>query len=336
MAYTLQSVTLSIFGSLRRFVSVVFSLSIVCLLILFGLQLRHPASIDILWPVVQLHGWGDPLLGLLAKRLGTAWPTVGTSYLPLGVAVGVWIVKIFIDGMLLKMRRALLGARPMFVKVESQTKPTAEGEMEFLDAADLSSAPPESRVRWLKRYLALKKRLSGEKKHLAFLSVDIVGSTTMKLGEDKLTIEHAFREYKTLVERIFKEYGVWKSTWTPDGVMACFLRPDLGVSAAKQIIRQLKAFNENVNQMKKIFRVRCGLNAGEVAADESIPMEEIADETVDVAGHLQKYAKPDSLWVSEEVWSRLSDQSGFNSVDQTVDGRKVRTWQGEGDVSPSP
>ena len=38
--------------------------------------------------------------------------------------------------------------------------------------------------------------------------------------------------------------------------------------------------------MKKIFRVRCGLNAGEVAADESIPMEEIADETVDVAGHL--------------------------------------------------
>ena len=336
MAYTPQSVYFSFFGFLRRFVSIVFSLSIVCLLILFGLQLNHRPSIDTLWLVVQLHGWGDPLLALLAKRLGTAWPTVGTSYLPLGVVAGVWIVKIFIDGMLLKMRRVLLGARPMFVKVESQTKPTAEGEMEFLDAADLSSAPPESRVRWLKRYLALKKSLSGEKKHLAFLSVDIVGSTTMKLGEDQLIIEHAFGEYKTLVERIFKEYGVWKSTWTPDGVMACFLRPDLGVSAAKQIIRQLKVFNENVNQMKKIFRVRCGLNAGEVAADESIPMEEIADETVDVAGHLQKYAKPDGLWVSEEVWSQLSDQSGFNSVDTTVDGRKARAWQGEGDVSPSP
>lgn len=337
MAHRLQSVYRSLLGSLHRFFSVVFTLVILCLLVLFGLQFKHPPSIDTLWPVVQLHGWGDPLLGLLAKRLGTAWPTVGPSpsYLPLGVAAGVWIIKIFIDGMLLKVRRTVLRLTPMPVNVESQARPTAEGEMGFLDAADLSSAPSGSRMQWLKRYLALKKSLSGQKKHLAFLSVDVVGSTTMKLGEDKLTIEHAFREYKTLVESILKEYGVWKSAWTPDGVMACFLRPDLGVSAARKIIRQLKAFNENVNQMKKIFRVRCGLNAGDVVADESIPMEEIADETVDVAGHLQKYAKPDSLWVSEEVWGQLSDQSGFNSVDTTVDGRKVRAWQGEGDVSPS-
>ena len=90
MAYTPQSVYFSFFGFLRRFVSIVFSLSIVCLLILFGLQLNHRPSIDTLWLVVQLHGWGDPLLGLLAKRLGTAWPTVGTSYLPLGVVAGVW------------------------------------------------------------------------------------------------------------------------------------------------------------------------------------------------------------------------------------------------------
>ena len=166
--------------------------------------------------------------------------------------------------------------------------------------------------------------------------MDVVGSTTMKLGEDRLAIEHAFTEYKNLVDGIFREHGVWKSARTPDGVMACFLHPDLEVSAAKKIIRQLKAFNEHVNQMKKIFRVRCSLNAGEVVADESTSIEEIADETVDVAGHLQKCAKPDNLWVSEEVWSKLSDQSGFNFVDTTVDGRKVRAWQGEGDVSPSP
>ena len=63
-------------------------LGIVCLLILFGLQLKHPPWMDSLWPIVQLHRWGNPLLDLLAKRLGTAWPTVGPSYLPLGVAAG--------------------------------------------------------------------------------------------------------------------------------------------------------------------------------------------------------------------------------------------------------
>ena len=198
---------------------------------------------------------------------------MGPSYLPLGVGAGVWIVKIFIifiGGLLVKARRAVLRLTPMPVRVESQVRPTVEGERGLLDVADLATAPPESRVQWLKRYLALKKSLSGRKKHLVFLSVDVVVSTAINLREDRLTFEHAFAEYKTLVDGVFREYRVWKSDWTPDGVMACFLHPDLGVSAAKKILRQLKPFNEHGTQMKKIFRVRCGLNAGEVVADESI------------------------------------------------------------------
>ena len=91
MAYSLKSIYLSLLRSLNRFFSGVFFLAILCLLFLFGLQLKHLSGMDSLRPIVQLHRWGDPLLGLLAKRLGTAWPTVGSSYFPLGVGVGVWM-----------------------------------------------------------------------------------------------------------------------------------------------------------------------------------------------------------------------------------------------------
>ena len=55
MAYSLKSIYLSLLDSLNRFSSVVFSLGIVCLLILFGLQLKHPPWMDFLWPIVQLQ-----------------------------------------------------------------------------------------------------------------------------------------------------------------------------------------------------------------------------------------------------------------------------------------
>ena len=55
MAYSLESIYLSLLGSLNRFFSVVFSLGFVCLLILFGLQLKHPPWMDSLWPIFQLH-----------------------------------------------------------------------------------------------------------------------------------------------------------------------------------------------------------------------------------------------------------------------------------------
>ena len=81
MAYSLESIYLSLLGSLNRFFSVVFSLSIVCLLILFGLQLKHPPWLDSLWPIVQLHRWGDPLLGATwaASASMTRYPLKNTE-----------------------------------------------------------------------------------------------------------------------------------------------------------------------------------------------------------------------------------------------------------------
>ena len=57
------------------------------------------------------------------------------------------------------------------------------------------------------------------------------------------------------------------------------------------------------------------------------PLEEISDETIDVAGHLQKYAEVDSLWVSGDVYRGLANREGFVQLTRRVDNRDVYAWR---------
>src|SRR5207245_898669 len=55
------------------------------------------------------------------------------------------------------------------------------------------------RLAMLREYSEAQRFLHQGQRHLAFLSIDVAGSTKMKAGEDKLVIEHAFTEYKKFV-----------------------------------------------------------------------------------------------------------------------------------------
>ena len=61
----------------------------------------------------------------------------------------------------------------------------------------------------------------------------------------------------------------------------------------RKLLVELDWFNRDVHQLRIKFHVRCGLNAGEVMVPDDKPLEDISDETIDVAGHLQKYAAVD-------------------------------------------
>ena len=189
------------------------------------------------------------------------------------------------------------------------------------------------RLALLREYAEAKKILYQEKRNLAFLAIDVVGSTKMKAGEEKLVIEHAFTEYKKFIEHILKVNNAWKSTWTPDGAMIAFLTPNDAVKAAKDVLAGLGWFNDGIHHMRTPFSVRCGVNAGEVVFPESKGMEEISDEVIDVAGHMQKYAAPDSLWLPREVLNQLADPAGFRPVaGQQVDGHTPCEWR----INPDP
>ena len=77
------------------------------------------------------------------------------------------------------------------------------------------------------------------------------------------------------------------------------------------------------------FRVRCGVNAGRVQYDAAKPMQEMSDRVIDVAGHMQKYADPDTIFVAAPLLGKHgAEEWGFTPADTEVDGYSVAVWRG--------
>lgn len=178
----------------------------------------------------------------------------------------------------------------------------------------------------LRAFAEAKKKLDAFGREVAFLSIDVVGSTAMKEREENAAIQYDFAEYRKMVEAVFDSHGILKTAWTPDGVMACFPTIDQAVRAGKDVILALEAFNRNVKLMREDFSVRCGVNAGYVHFDESTPLAAMSDRVIDIAGHMQKYAEPNSVAVARKVIEPLRNPEGFEPTDKVVDGYEVAHW----------
>jgi class 3 adenylate cyclase len=190
----------------------------------------------------------------------------------------------------------------------------------------LHASNKHEREELLKLFAETKRKLKTMGRDLAFLSIDVVDSTGMKRGEDKESVEYDFREYKNYVEANLKEQGVLKSTWTPDGVMSCFTTVDAAVRAAREIIIGLETFNKNVKTLKQDFKVRCGINSGYIYFDESVPLEEISDHVIDVAGHMQKQASPNTICIAKPAIEPMKEREGFSTAGRFVDGYEMYVW----------
>jgi class 3 adenylate cyclase len=295
------------------------------MVVLFGLQFPHSEKLDTVWLIVQLHNYLDPLLTTVAPYLNTKWPPTSINFLPLAVALGVWLSKLAVNVGLTRARQTVAKWVPAPRQKVAQRAGLSMDETE-IEGADTE----EAREELLKRYREIEGKLKAAKrKQCSFLAVDVAGSTQMKVGEREASIAATFQAYEEMVKKIFKQYGAWKEAWTPDGVMVCFLQADLAVAAGIRIIQRLKKFNEHDNKLRTPFKVRCGVNEGEIQIFEDSKLEKVADRVIDVAGHMQKQAKPDTLWLSTEVYERLADKTGFRPVAEEVDGFKVYEWNTE-------
>jgi class 3 adenylate cyclase len=305
------------------------------LVILFALQFPHSAKLDTVWLVTHLHLYGDPLLGEIAPYLNSKWPLNGLSFVPLAVALGAWVVKLILNLGFMRVRRLVAKLIPV---EKGKGARTVGGLMEETEIAGAETA--EAREHLLKRYREIEGKLKAAKrKRCSFLSIDVVGSTQMKVGERETEISATFQAYEEMLKKIFKQYGAWKDAWTPDGVMVCFLQSDLAVAAAIRILQRLKKFNEHDNKLRTPFRIRCGVNEGEVQIFEDSKLEKVADRVIDVAGHMQKEGRANTLWLGEEVYNLLADKSDFRETDKVVDGFKVYEWSLDApppEVKPAP
>ena len=195
--------------------------------------------------------------------------------------------------------------------------------------AAIEAATPSEREQVLEVYAQAKRILEGRKRIVAFLAVDVVNSTGMKQGEDPALAERDFRQYRKLVEAAIERHGALKAAWTPDGVMICFASLEGAVLAGQDLIVGLEAFNRGVKSIKADFKVRCGVNSGNVLYDESTRMEEMSDGSIDLTGHMQKYAEPGTIFAAKSLVENQT-QWGFHPVDKTVDGCAVSSWSASG------
>ena len=258
-----------------------------------------------------------PTMAVAEKVLAFKTSVGNWNFLLLGMGVVSFVLR---QVVLLPLEKLEAAAKDRMVRAVG---PGGRSGAQMVSADGAAS----HRMSMLREYAEAKKFLFQEKRHLSFLAIDVVGSTKMKIGEDKLVIEHAFAEYKRFIERILTGNNVWKVAWTPDGIMCAFFSVNEAVRAGQEVLSQLPWFNDGVHQLRTKFHVRCGVNSGDVVFPEEKNMEDVSDENVDIAGHMQKYAAPDSLWLSREVFEELANPEGFVPVEnQKVDGHFVFAW----------
>jgi class 3 adenylate cyclase len=184
----------------------------------------------------------------------------------------------------------------------------------------------KSRAALLKEFSVIKRELEKTGRNLAFLAIDVVGSTEMKREEDPVTVESDFNEYHNFILAKFQKYGYIKASWTPDGVMACFNNTEQAIQAAQSIIDDLVQFNNNVKMMKRDFSVRCGINSGFVYYDVSTPLEEFSDRVIDIAGHMQKHASPNTILVAKDMVEPVAKHGDFTKTAKIVDSLEAYEW----------
>lgn len=192
---------------------------------------------------------------------------------------------------------------------------------------ETESANLKDRKTLMREFVEIKQKLENMRRELAFLSIDVVDATGMKKDEDPIVVSRDFIEYRNFIEKTFKEHKCVKSTWTPDGVMACFNTAENAFATAKAIIEGLTAFNQNVKVMKRNFAVRCGINTGFLLFDVQTPLEEMSDQVIDIAGNMQKYADPNSIYLAKDISGAINLPVQLVPTDKVIDNHAVCKWE---------
>jgi class 3 adenylate cyclase len=147
-------------------------------------------------------------------------------------------------------------------------------------------------------------------REISALAVDVVHSELAK-GEDPLNAQMTFDAYHHWVEDVLRHYQCDGShTWSGDGLLAVFTRPEPAVFAGRHLIDSLAMFNARYNRTSRPIRIRVGVHTGPILTDEAGGIGKIASRTFDVAGHLQKSAAPNQIRISETTYTLLSEGGG--------------------------
>ncbi len=138
----------------------------------------------------------------------------------------------------------------------------------------------------------------------SFLDVDVVNSYGMKAEATRADhIVVSFERFRAYVGGIVNEYAGHVLNSNGDELMCYFESTLDSVRAGHQVLERLATFNEKQNLLHVGFRFRLGIHTGRslVDLDQGVAYSPV----LDVAGHLQKLAEPNTLFVSQQTIDAL-------------------------------
>lgn len=175
----------------------------------------------------------------------------------------------------------------------------------------------EARQELLKQLVDLQDQLRQGSQNITFLSLDVVGSTKMKIGADTLAVEFTFNEYHKYVERVVEKYSGRVHSTAGDGVTIAFDHAQSAFNAAKQIQTGMVEFNALRNKLGVPLALRAGIHTGDVVAPKSGDVTSINFASViDIAAHLQKESPVGGVAVSDTAVGSIAGGSQVVGTDR--------------------
>jgi len=166
--------------------------------------------------------------------------------------------------------------------------------------------PVQERQELLRQLVQLQDKLNSGAQPIAFLSVDIVGSTKMKQDADALSIEYTFNEYHQFVERTVRKYGGRVHSTAGDGMTCAFDTAPQAFGAAKNIQAGMIELNTFGNKTGIPLVLRAGIHVGEVVTPKPGDIASLNfAHVIDIAAHMQKIAPPGGIVVSGPAANQL-------------------------------
>ena len=139
----------------------------------------------------------------------------------------------------------------------------------------------------------------GYRKNLTFMMVDLAGSSKIKVPNQTLHADRAFRDYRATINSVLKKYGCMSFEWAGDGAICIFNTPLPAVEAALEVQAMVDDVGARHPDLPDKLRARIGVNTGEVYLDPRRGLGEFASRTVDQAGHLEKDCPVGEVHVSQ-------------------------------------
>jgi len=142
----------------------------------------------------------------------------------------------------------------------------------------------------------------------------------------------SFERFRTWVSGICVEFGGQVLNSNGDELMCFFERPSQAVLAGSAILARLAAFNREQNLLVRPFRFRLGVHTGEslVDLDAGVAYSEV----LDLAGHIQKCAEPNSLVISQATLAALPRRIAVTEIDDPR-GDAGRLYRVDGALEPA-